>query len=145
MTAWIIVLLLAAGLSPLIWLRPSRRQGEQMNTRLAARKMGLTMHLARQDWPHWLPLQPPSPCAQYVRPRRPGRADDWSYWQVAAGEWRNQWQEPCTDAALLEQLSGLPADVYKVEANRQMVALCWGERGDSAALERIAAVLRALA
>ena len=145
MTAWVVLLLLIVGLSPLVWLRPSRRQGQQMGMRLAARRAGLGMHLAQQDWPHWLPTQPPSPCAQYHRPRRPGRADSWSYWQLAPGEWVNQWREPCSDALHLEQLGQLPADVYKVEADRQMVALFWGERGGDVELQRVASVLRALA
>ncbi|AYC33448.1 hypothetical protein D3880_14255 [Pseudomonas cavernae] len=145
MTWWIVILLLLAGLSPLVWLRPSQHQGRQMAMRLAARRMGLAMQLARQDWPHWLPQEPPSPCAQYHSPRRSGHADSWSYWQLAPGQWVNQWREPCADAALLERLAGLPADVYKVEASKQMIALYWGERGEPEVLQRIAAALQALA
>jgi len=145
MTLWIVVLLLALLLSPLAWLVPSRRQLGRMELRLAARRMGLAMQLSAQDWPHWLPQEPPSPCAQYHRARRAGRTDSWCYWQVAPGQWLNRWREPCTDAALLEQLAGLPADVFKVEAGRQMIALYWGERGEQETLQRIAALLAALA
>ncbi|MCY1287731.1 hypothetical protein D9M68_409990 [compost metagenome] len=145
MTVWIVLLILVAALSPLVWLRPSRGQGQRMDTRLAARRLGLGMHLARQDWPHWLPQQPPSPCPQYHRPRRAGRSDSWSYWQLASGQWVNQWREPCVDPSMLAHLETLPADAYKVEADTQMIALYWGERGDAEVLQRVAAVLRALA
>ncbi|MBC9251380.1 hypothetical protein A9179_13980 [Pseudomonas alcaligenes] len=145
MTGWIVVLLIAVALSPLVWLRPSRRQSGQMAQRLAARRMGLAMQLSQQEWPHWLEVEPPPSCAQYHRPRRPGRSDVWSYWQTAPGQWLNQWREPCADTALLERLSTLPADVYKVEASQQMLALYWGERGGEEALQRVAEVLAAVA
>ena len=94
---------------------------------------------------HWLENHPPERCAQYHRGRRAGRNDSWSYWQVAPGQWCNQWREPCTDAVMLERLQGLPADVYKVEAGPQMVALYWGERGGEEELRRVAEVLAAVA
>ena len=54
MNAWIVVLLLAAAFSPLVWIVPSRRQRGQMDVRLAARRMGLGMQMARPEWPHWV-------------------------------------------------------------------------------------------
>ena len=38
MNAWIVVLLLAAAFSPLVWIVPSRRPRGQMDVRLAARR-----------------------------------------------------------------------------------------------------------
>ncbi|UVE19204.1 hypothetical protein NVV93_07465 [Pseudomonas sp. LS44] len=145
MTWWIVILLTMAALSPLAWLRPSRRQGRQITVRLEARRRGLGMQLVSQEWPHWLALQPPSPCAQYHRPRRAGKVDSWSYWQLAPGQWVNQWREPCTDTRLNEHFETLPADVFKAEADRQMVALYWGEGSEEGALQRIAAALQGLA
>ncbi|WP_373388606.1 hypothetical protein [Pseudomonas alcaligenes] len=145
MTWWIVLLMVAVALSPLVWLRPSRRQSGQMAQRLAARRMGLGMQLSQQEWPHWLSGSAPDNCAQYYRGRRAGRSDSWSYWQTAPGQWCNQWREPCVDAVLLAHLQTLPADVYKVEAGPQMVALYWGERGGEAELQRIAELLAALA
>ena len=104
MTWWIVLLLVGAALSPLVWLRPSPQQRGQMELRLAARRLGLGMQLGQQQWPHWLEKQPPERCAQYHRGRRAGRSDSWSYWQVAPGQWCNQWREPCADAAMLERL-----------------------------------------
>jgi hypothetical protein len=144
-TFWIVLLLLALLLSPLAWLLPSRRQRGQMEYRLAARRMGLSMQLSRQEWPHWMPRTPPDPCAQYHRPRFAGHADTWCYWQAEPGIWLDQWREPCSDAALAEQLAQLPADVFKVEAGPQMIALCWGERSGAETLQRIASLLKALA
>ncbi len=143
-TLWII-LLLAVLLSPLVWLLPSHRQRGQMDVRLAARRRGLAMNLSRQDWPHWLERTPPSPCAQYHRARRPGRSDTWSYWQNPSGEWLNQWREPCKDERLLAQFASLPADAYRIEAGVQMIGICWGERGGGEELNRLVAVLDALA
>ncbi|HWD33245.1 hypothetical protein ACIKP7_23690 [Pseudomonas caricapapayae] len=145
MTVWVVVSILALILSPLAWLRPSRNQSGRMALRMEARRMGLNMKLAPQQWPHWLPKEPPSPCAQFVRPRRKGRVDSWSYWQTTPGTWLNQWREPCTDPVHAEQLARLPENVFKVEAGPQMVALYWGERGETAVLQDIAAVLKALA
>lgn len=54
MTTWLVILLLAVMLSPLAWLMPSNRQRGKMALRLEARRLGLAMQLARQDWPHWL-------------------------------------------------------------------------------------------
>lgn len=116
-----------------------------MAVRLAARRLGVGMQLSQQDWPHWLELTPPGNCAQYHCSRRRGRVESWSYWQIAPGQWCNQWREPCVDADLLEHLQRLPADVYKVEAGPQMIALYWGERGGEAELQRVADTLKALA
>ena len=145
MTWWIVLLLVGAALSPLVWLRPSPQQRGQMELRLAARRLGLGMQLGQQQWPHWLEKQPPERCAQYHRGRRAGRSDSWSYWQVAPGQWCNQWREPCADAAMLERLQALPADVYKVEASPQMISLFWGERGGEEELRAVAALLAQLA
>ncbi|WAH60894.1 hypothetical protein LZ023_15870 [Pseudomonas silvicola] len=145
MTVWIVVSILALVLSPMVWLRPSRKQSGQMALRMEARRLGLAMQLAPQQWPHWLPTEPPSPCAQYCRPRRSPQAAQFCYWQTAPGTWLNQWREPCEDPALLAQFSTLPGNVYKVEAGQQMVALYWGERGEASVLVAIDAVLKALA
>lgn len=145
MTWWIVVLMVGMALSPLVWLRPSRHQNGQMAQRLAARRLGLGMQLTQQEWPHWLESSPPDSCAQYHRARRSGRDDCWSYWQSAPGQWVNQWREPCSDTVLQECLRGLPADVYKVEAGTQMIALYWGERGGEAELNAIAGALAQLA
>jgi hypothetical protein len=145
MTVWIVVSILAVVLSPLAWLRPSRRQSGQIAMRMEARRMGLGMQLAPQEWPHWMVPQPPSPCAQYHRPRRGTKPACWAYWQSAPGEWVNQWREACTDMALLEHLRTLPSNVFKVEADRQMIVLYWGERGEVSVLQDIATVLKALA
>ena len=145
MTGWIVVALLVVALSPLVWLVPSRRQRGQMDVRMQARRMGLTMQLARTEWPYWMSNTPPNPCPQYHHPRPLGRQDSWSYWQSEPGKWLNKWQEPCADNALAEQLGTLPADVYKAEATPQMVALFWGERAQSESLQAVAAFLKARA
>jgi hypothetical protein len=145
MNFWIVVLLVGAALSPLAWLRPSSRQSRQMAHRLAARSMGLGMQLASETWPHWLSKEPPSRCPQYHRARRRGNEAQWCYWQVAAGQWLNQWREPCVDALVLEQLLRLPSDVYKVDASKQMLSVFWGEGDEPQALENIVAVVEALA
>ena len=145
MTVWLVVSILALILSPLAWLRPSRKQSEQMSLRLAGRRIGLAMQLAPQQWPHWLEQQPPSPCPQYHRPRRKGRDDCWAYWQVSPGVWSNKWREPCEDPRLAKALAVLPSNVYMIEATTQMVALYWGERGDESVLQNIAQILEDLA
>ncbi len=118
MTTWLVILLLAVMLSPLAWLMPSNRQRGKMALRLEARRLGLAMQLARQDWPHWLESAPPTSCAQFHCPRRRGR-EAWCYWQNTPGQWLNQWREPCADDELLDALRSLPGDVYKVEATAQ--------------------------
>jgi hypothetical protein len=145
MTFWIILSIIGVMLSPLVWLRQSRQQNGRMALRMEARRMGLAMQLTAQDWPHWLHRQPPSPCAQYHRPRRSQQAKAWAYWQMEEGAWLNRWQEPCDDPLLLAQFATLPVDVFKVEADQQMITLCWAERGEKEDLQRIAAVLKALA
>ncbi|MFJ4389166.1 hypothetical protein [Pseudomonas soli] len=145
MTVWLVVSILALILSPLAWLRPSRKQSEQMSLRLEGRRMGLAMQLAPQQWPHWLVNEPPSPCPQYHRARRKGRADSWCYWQITPGVWWNQWREPCEDQRLADAFARLPATVYKVEADSRMIALYWSERGDKSVLQDIAQTLETLA
>lgn len=145
MTGWIVILLIGVALSPLVWLRPSARQSRQMALRMAARRMGLAMQLTQHDWPHWLTCSPPKSCAQYHRGRRAGHVDTWVYWQPEAGQWLNQWREPCDDAPMLARLKTLPSDVYKAEAGRQMIALYWGERGDELDLQKVATFLADLA
>jgi hypothetical protein len=143
MSNWWLLLILFVVLSPVVWLIPSRRQRGRMDVRLQARRLGVAMQLSRQQWPHWLLLEPPESCPQYHRARRAGRSDTWCYWQMEPGQWLNKWREPCADAALLGQLQSLPADTYCVEANKQMLAICWGERGGSAALEQLVNFLKA--
>ncbi|MGE6387159.1 hypothetical protein ACQKEN_16040 [Pseudomonas sp. NPDC078416] len=145
MTVWIILSIIAVVLSPLVWLRPSRSQSGRMAMRMQARRMGLAMQLIPQEWPHWLPTEPPSPCPQYHRPRSARAPDVWVYWQMEPGVWVNQWREPCEDPRLLEQFKTLPADVYKVDAGKQLIAVYWAERGEPEVLQHIAAVLKALA
>ena len=143
MSPWFLLLLLAFLLSPLAWLVPSRHQRGQMDVRLQARQMGVAMQLSRQEWPHWLPRQPPGSCPQYHRARRRGQVDSWCYWQLEPGQWVNKWRELCPDQDLLEQLQGLPADAYKAEATAQMLSVCWGERGAREALEKVVGFLKA--
>ena len=145
MTVWIVVSILALILSPLAWLRPSRQQSGRMALRMEARRIGLAMQLAPQEWPHWMSPEPPNPCAQYHRPRRSAQRPCWSYWQSAPGVWVNQWREVCEDEAMLVHLRTLPANAYKVEADEQMITLYWGEKGEASVLQAIAAVLKALA
>ena len=145
MTVWIVLSIILVVLSPLVWLRPSRSQSGRMAMRMQARRMGLAMQLIPQEWPHWLPAEPPSPCPQYHRPRTARAADVWVYWQMEPGVWVNQWREPCDDRRLIEQFKTLPADVYKVEAGKQLIAVYWAERGEPEVLQQIAAVLKALA
>ncbi|MGF0237069.1 hypothetical protein ACQR3P_26905 [Rhodococcus sp. IEGM1300] len=145
MTVLIVMSILLVVLSPLAWLRPSRHQSGRMALRMEARRIGLAMQLAPQEWPHWLSQEPPSPCAQYHRPRRGNRPACWAYWQKAPGVWVNQWQEVCEDQALLNHFEKLPANVYKVEADKQMIALYWGEKGEATVLQAIDDVLKALA
>ena len=61
------------------------------------------------------------------------------------GLWVNQWREPCVDEKLLPHFATLPANVYKVEADKQMIALYWGEKGDASVLKDIDTLLKALA
>lgn len=145
MTWWIVILLLGAALSPLVWLKPSNRQRGQMALRLAARRQGLGMQLAQQDWPYWMTERAPVQCAQYHRARRRERTDAWSYWQEQSGQWCNQWREPCADAQLLVQLQSLPEDVYRIEATPQMLAVYWGERGAQPELDKVLTVMNELA
>jgi hypothetical protein len=145
MTVWIVVSILALVLSPLAWLMPSRNQSGKMSLRMEARRMGLAMQLAPQEWPHWLPSEPPSPCAQFHRPRRQGAIDTWTYWQTQPGHWLNQWREPCPDPRLMQAFGTLPGNVFKVDAGLQMISLFWGEKGQPQDLQAIAKVLRDLA
>lgn len=145
MTVVIVLSILALVLSPMAWLRPSRNQSGKMSLRMAARRMGLAMQLTPIQWPHWFGQGAPDPCAQYHRPRRPGRADQWVYWQSTPGEWLNQWREPLQDARLQAQFERLPGNVFKVEATAQLLSLFWGEKGEEKLLQDIAGVLDALA
>ncbi|MFJ4143685.1 hypothetical protein [Pseudomonas sp. NPDC089734] len=145
MTAVVVLSIICVMLSPLVWLRPSRQQSGRMALRLEARRLGMAMQLTPQEWPHWLAKEPPSPCAQYHRPRRSAQMASWAYWQSEPGVWLNRWREPCEDAALINHFNTLPADVFKVEADAQMIALYWGERGEPEVLLRIDSVLKALA
>lgn len=143
MTWWVVILIILALVGPVAWLLPSSKQKGAINLRLEARRNGVAMQLTPVKWPYWVTPEPPSPCAHYYRERRKGNVDAWAYWQLTPGQWVNQWRELCEDQTLLKQLADLPADVYKVEADHQVVGLYWGERGDREALQRIADLLEA--
>lgn len=128
MTLWIVLLLIAALLSPLVWLLPSRHQRHRMAVRLEARRQGLAMQLLRREWPHWMAELAPNPCPQYHCVRHQ-RQDDWKYWQVRPGIWVDRWQEqPDMPTELADELQRLPADVFEVEATPGCLNLYWGER-----------------
>jgi hypothetical protein len=141
MSVWLVLLLIGVMLSPLAWLAPSRRQSAAMQVRLQARRMGLSMQLSRQDWPHWLERSAPTSCAQYFRARSSKDPAQWCFWQLAPGQWLDRWREPCVEKCLLEQLRELPADVYKVEAGQQLLAVYWGEKGGPEELQHIQAFI----
>lgn len=144
MSPWLLILLMAIVLSPLSMLAPSRHQRGRMDTRLSARRLGLAMQLTPQEWPYWLVFGPPSSCPQYYLVRRKGK-DSWCYWQMEPGQWVNKWREPCECASLLTQLQALPPDVFKVDANEQMLSVYWGERGGKEALSKVAEFLQSTA
>lgn len=137
MNLWWVLFLLAVMLSPLAWLAPSRGQLGAMEVRMQARRIGLSMQLSGHDWPHWFERTVPGSCAQYFLQRNAGNRAQWCYWQVEPGRWLDKWREPCVEPDMLEWLSTLPADVYKVEAGIQLVSVYWGERGGSESLLRI--------
>ncbi|MGA3802287.1 hypothetical protein ACPCYX_31725, partial [Pseudomonas fluorescens] len=85
--------------------------------RMEARRTGLAIQLAPQEWPHWLHPEPPSPCAQYHRPRRGSQPVCWSYWQKSQGAWVNHWQEIREDRPLLDRFETLPGNALTVEAD----------------------------
>ncbi|MCQ9426104.1 hypothetical protein NRB16_21525 [Pseudomonas sp. LJDD11] len=145
MTGWIILSIICVMLSPLVWMLPSRRQSTRMALRLEARRLGLGMQLAREEWPHWLLREPPGSCAQYHCPRRSAESGQWQYWQTEPGTWVNRWREPCADERVMAHLQGLPGDVYKVEVDARMLSLYWGERGDAQVLQHINEAMKALA
>lgn len=137
MNGWLVLLVVAVVLSPLAWLAPSRGQLGAMDVRMQARRLGLSMQLSAQDWPHWLERSTPGSCAQYSRGRSSQTPPQWCYWQSQPGKWLDRWREPCTDPLLQAQLNCLPADVFKVEAGPQLLAVYWGERGGPQALQSI--------
>jgi hypothetical protein len=145
MTVWIVVSILAVILSPLAWLRPSRKQSGRMACRMRARALGVGMQLAPQTWPHWMPAHLPTPAAHYHRARLAEGRPEWSWWQIEPGQWVNQWREACEQPELLEQLSQLPADVWKVSAEGQMVSAVWGEGSGEEQALTLDKVLRQLA
>ena len=51
----------------------------------------------------------------------------------------------CVDETLLAHFATLPDNVYKVEADKQMIAVYWGEKGEASVLKDIDALLKALA
>jgi len=53
--------------------------------------------------------------------------------------------DPGTAGRRRRQLPSLPVDAYRIEAGTQMIGICWGERGGADDLDRLAAVLDALA
>lgn len=143
MNIWIVLLIGFLILSPLTWLRPSRHQQGQMSVRMEARRLGISMQLMPQKWPHWLEQNPPLNCPQYARARPRGALNAWAYWQKTPGQWVDQWQEPCTDSLLLGQLALLPSDAYKVALTLQQVMVFWGEQGSTQTLPQIDAFLNA--
>jgi hypothetical protein len=142
MNLWWMLFLLAALLSPLAWLVPSRAQLGAMDVRMQARRLGLSMQLSGQDWPHWFERTVPRSCAQYFLLRKAGNLPQWCYWQVEPGTWLDKWREPCADEYLLEHLRRLPPDAYKVEAGVQLVSVYWGEKGGVQDLPQILDFLR---
>ena len=46
---------------------------------------------------------------------------------------------------LLDHFEKLPGNVFKVEADKQIIALYWGEKGEAEVLQQIDATLKALA
>ena len=135
MTWWIVLLLVGAALSPLVWLRPSPQQRGQM-VRLAARAWSLACSWGsssgRTGWRNnrrnAVPIPPGSAARGAVTAGATGRS--------RRGSGATSGASPAPMRSCWNASVALPADVYKVEATPQMISLFWGERGGEGSFGR---------
>ena len=144
MTVWISGVNPVGGFEPAGWLRPSRAQSGRMAMRMEARRIGPGHATGASGVAALAVQEPPNPCAQYHRPR-PRQSPVLDLLAEVARDMGQSMARACEDPRLLEHFEMLPADVFKVEADKQMIALYWGRAWRAAVLQDIAAVLKALA
>jgi len=133
MTYALIFLVVLIALSPLLAMRPTRRQREQANLRQAAASAGLFVKLDKDG---------AEPGQVYYGCRRQ-RGDvamealtllrDGSDWHATRGQ---------RDERLDGVLGALPAAVTQLRADSQEVGVLWDERGSTEDVDAIARVLR---
>ncbi len=117
-----------------------------MALRMEARRIGLAMQLAPQEWPHWLKQRAAEPLCAILPATTRQHAGNLEL--LAVGDrvcGLISGVKSATIEKLLPHFATLPANVYKVEADKQMIALYWGEKGEASDLLAIDALLKALA
>lgn len=139
---WIVIASSSLIISPLILLKPTKRQRKNVDLLNCARLMGLNIKLKSEEWPYWLEFKPPKLCLNFYLLRK-NHSDIWCYWQVSPGKWLNRWREECTSSRLLVEFMKLPQRLYKIEACSQALNVCW-EGNNIADLKAIDQVLQRL-
>ncbi len=140
MTLWLIILFtLLIMLSPMMWLRPSRRDRHLGQLRQQARQLGVTVKFAKSPlhnppaglvsyrWPY--PQDRPGPYFVLVRETHASEVlkpfDEAQGWR-----WRIEPLRPFTGKArscLERALEELPRDALVLESERRYLTLWWGE------------------
>ncbi len=138
MTFWLVTLFaFLAMLSPVVWLRPSRRDRLQGKLRQHARQAGIAVRLAKPPLHappggmisyRWNYAQPrPGPLFVLVRDEY---ASDALKPFITGWRWRIEPLRPLSPQArrCLEQaLAALPRDALVLESERRYLTLWWGE------------------
>lgn len=148
MTWFIVFIVVALVLAPVMWMMPSPAQKRQIVLRERARELGLMVHIVDLPQTHREKIRKEPSQKGVSYSVRIARQKGWQrpHWFV----WREQpTDEPAPTyqppRAILEQLQSLrdqmPADMVGVESCEMGYSAYWRERGDSATVDAVAAVL----
>lgn len=148
MTWLIVFIVVALILAPVMWMMPSAAQKRQAIMRERARKLGLMVNIVDLPQSHRAKVRKESVSKGVSYSLRIARQKGWQrpHWFI----WREQPAgEPAAaelpPPAILERLQSLreqmPADMVGLESNESGYSVYWQERGDSAAVDNIAALL----
>jgi len=146
---WLIVFVVVAMvLAPVMWMMPSPAQKRQVIMRERARKLGLMVNIVDLPQSHRAKTrkEPTEKGVSYSLRIARQKGQQRPHWFV----WREDPEgEPAAadavPAAVVENLQALraqmPADMVGLESNETGYSAYWRERGDSAAVDTIAALL----
>lgn len=148
MTWLIVFVVVAMVLAPVMWMMPSPAQKRQVIMRERARKLGLMVNIVDLPQSHRAktrkePVEKGVSYSLRIARQKGQRRPHWFIWRdEPEGEPAAAETPP---RAIIEKLQSLraqmPADMVGLESNDTGYSAYWRERGDSAAVDRIAALL----
>lgn len=143
MSYFIVALVVAAVLGPVMWLRPSPREQQLQRLRSQARQEGLHVHLRAVPPNHGEGDRVVEPAIMaYIRPWSEQERKSHLPAKFTMPFFDEQWQDYRSRGIISQELlGGLPDSCRMLEVNSEGLIVYWRERGDEARITKMASAM----